>query len=205
MKTKKKQEEAKDRNHRLNEFAKYGDIAAVVASSMAVLLFFFATSAGSWVCAFILLALCCGASALYAASSEFRIGRAAGTLMVISVFVNLLLPFAARKWKWVLETNFPLNLLLNFSLLCLTGAIVALLRNNFGNLKYIEEHDNRSSFLLAIFLVGSAVFKVFSKSIEPVTGLADLCFVIAGVVIGAMFEKERSNRRHAKKAAKGDQ
>lgn len=201
METKDKQAEATERNHRQNVLAKSGDLVAIIFSLLAFLGFFMKLE--GWVCAAIVIALVSGAFSLYIAASQCRIRRAAVTLIVLSVLVNLLLPFAARRWSWLPETSLGLNLLLNFSLLCLTGAVVALLRNNFGNLEYIEEHDNRSALVLAIFLVVSTCLRVFGKSYEPAAGLADLCLVIAGVVIGAMFEKERSNRRHAKKAATG--
>ncbi|MBI0325549.1 hypothetical protein [Burkholderia plantarii] len=201
MKTNEKQIEAKERNRGINEFAKNSDLVAIAASLIAVPCFFWTSK--ECVFALIFIALGCGAGGLYFAASEFRIKRAAGMLFVIGILVNMLLPFAAMQWKVKVETNITINILMNFSILCITGSIVALLRNSYGNLEYIEEHGNRSVFLLAIFLGGSACVKVLGRSIEQVAGLADLCLVIAGVVIGAMFEKERSKRRHAKRAATG--
>ena len=202
MNTNQKQKDAKDKRHRLNELAKVADIVAFISSMIALIVYFCETSA-HLVCALIIIGLTCGAFGLYVANSEFRIKRAAGLLLVIAIPLDLLLPFAAQHWNWKIEASLGLNILLNFSLLCTTGAIVALLRNSFGNLKYIEEHDWRSAVLLGVFLGGASYCKVLGKSFEPAAGLADLFLVIAGVVIGAIFEKERSERRHAKPVANG--
>lgn len=201
MNTKEKQQDARDRDRRLNKLAKNGDVLAIIASLIAFFCFF--KTPAELVCTLIFIALSFGACGLYLATSEHRIKFAAGTLFVIGILVFVLLPFATRQWNWKIETGLGINTLLNFSLLCITGAIVALLRDSFGNLLYIEEHDTRSAIVLAVFLIVSALLKVYGKSIEPITGLADLSLVIAGVVIGAMFEKERSKRRRAKQTGNG--
>lgn len=57
----------------------------------------------------------------------------------------------------------------------------------------------KSAPTLAVSLGTSAFFKTY-KAIWHSTEFADLALVLAGVVIGAMFEKERAKRRHPKRA-----
>ena len=198
MDTKSKQAEATARSHSLNVLAKWGSIIAICISVLAFTLYVYNQT--GFFCAAIVCVLSVSATALFVAASKHRITFAAVVLLIASALVIVFLPGFAHQSGWDPKTNLGFSLLLNFSLLCFTGAVVALLRNNIGNLSFIEEHDVFSSIALAIFLVSSALLKVKGVNNELAASLADLFLVLAGVLISAMLEKERSKRRHTKKS-----
>lgn len=132
------------------------------------------------------IGLASGAAALFLAESENRIKQACWVLGIQSLFVFLRLEVATKPE----EPGVGFYMLLVFSLLCLTGAVVDLLRNWIGRLTWIQEHDTWGAVVLAIF-IGLAGFFKMKKDFPHASEIVDLSLVFAGVVTAAMFEKER--------------